>query len=432
MNTLTAYRTWTSTKIQPPYVVMIGIVAIFMIFAFILQSPREILEGLFRILISRSVTITDFMEVGGLGGGLMNAAIVGIVSIVICISAKIVPTGFTIAAFFLSIGFAFFGKNLLNMLPLIFGVWLHSKAAKQPFSGYYATALLAASISPITSEMIFLDLSFWYINIALGVFLGALSGFIFPIVSSHTQKIYDGFNLYNMGFVAGMMATFFVAIFVSIGIEIEPAYVVSGGNNLVLGSMLGAITLFLIACGLFFGNGEEIFSDSVNLVKQVGNAPSDFYKLYGGNIFFNMGILCILGTMTVIFIGAELNGPTLAGILTMAGFGAYGKHLKNCIPLIIGAFIATLINTWALYFTPNVLAILFSTALAPFAGKYGVIVGVIVGFLHVNVNHHIGGLYQGLNLYHNGFTAGLVALLMLPIMEGSVTLLNRAKDRLKK
>ena len=54
--------------------------------------------------------------------------------------------------------------------------------------------------------------------------------------------------------------------------------------------------------------------------------------------------------------------------------------------------------------------------LAPFAGRFGWKAGILAAFVHMSVVLNVGGLHGGLNLYNNGFSAGIVAMILLPIM----------------
>ena len=62
------------------------------------------------------------------------------------------------------------------------------------------------------------------------------------------------------------------------------------------------------------------------------------------------------------------------------------------------------------------LAALFGTALSPIAGKFGWQWGVVAGFIHSSVVLNVGYLHGGFNLYNNGFAAGLVSAVLLPII----------------
>ena len=65
-----------------------------------------------------------------------------------------------------------------------------------------------------------------------------------------------------------------------------------------------------------------------------------------------------------------------------------------------------------------VTAVLFVTALAPIAGRYGILIGILAGFLHIMVTPLALNFQEGgFNLYNNGFAAGFIAALIIPFME---------------
>ncbi|MCL2099542.1 MAG: DUF1576 domain-containing protein, partial [Oscillospiraceae bacterium] len=93
-----------------------------------------------------------------------------------------------------------------------------------------------------------------------------------------------------------------------------------------------------------------------------------------------------------------------------------GKHLKNILPILIGAIISAYANYWDFSSPANIMTILFATSLAPIAGQFGWLWGIAAGFLHVNVAMHVIDLNRGLNLYNNGFAAGIVAVFLIPVI----------------
>ena len=76
------------------------------------------------------------------------------------------------------------------------------------------------------------------------------------------------------------------------------------------------------------------------------------------------------------------------------------------------------------------LALLFSTTLAPVAGKFGVLVGLLAGYLHSSVALNVGLLYGGMNLYNNGFAGGIVAIFMVPVIQSVMDRRARARGEL--
>lgn len=66
------------------------------------------------------------------------------------------------------------------------------------------------------------------------------------------------------------------------------------------------------------------------------------------------------------------------------------------------------------------LAGLFGTTLAPIAGHFGIIFGVLAGFIHSALVLQTGGPVAGLNLYNNGFSGGLIAIVLYPTLTAIV------------
>jgi hypothetical protein len=123
-----------------------------------------------------------------------------------------------------------------------------------------------------------------------------------------------------------------------------------------------------------------------------------------------------LGLAYVLAVGADLNGPTMGGILAMTGFGAAGKHPANTAPVMLGVWLGTLWQPGAAAEPALVLAALFGTTLAPVAGRFGGFWAAVAGFLHLAAALAVGENASGLNLYNNGFAAGIVAAVLVPAL----------------
>lgn len=412
----------TETKIPKklrfytPYTMMLGMFLCFVIFAFIIDTPREIAAGLWRIITSRSVLITDYTALGGIGATLINSAVVGCTSILLVVVNGIKPNGAIIMALWMSTGFAFFGKNVFNMLPITFGVWLFARYQKEPFKNYALASLLCATLSPVVSEITFLGALRYPLGILWGVLLGMFVGFIFPSISSSTVVAHGGYCLYNMGFAGGLIATFVVSVMNSLGVGVEAVEIWSRDHNVVFAVFLYLISAALVAAGIALSEKDKLIHNLKKLISQPGRLVTDFYLLYKESVYINMGILCAMSTTIVLLFGGNLNGPTIGAIFTIIGFGSFGKHLRNVLPVMLGAILSTYFNTWDPRSPANTLAILFSSGLAPIAGQFGWLWGIVAGFAHVNLATHVVSINSGLNLYNNGFAAGLVAMLLVPLI----------------
>ena len=59
---------------------------------------------------------------------------------------------------------------------------------------------------------------------------------------------------------------------------------------------------------------------------------------------------------------------------------------------------------------------MFGTTLAPIAGRFGWHWGIVAGFLHSSAARSVGSVHGGLNLYNNGFAAGIVAAVLAAVI----------------
>ncbi len=399
-----------------PYKFTLAALGLFLLFAFLVDSPAEIGRGLLSIYSSRSVLISDYIAIGGLGAAFVNAALVGAACVLLLALVEIAPNGSTFMAIWLSMGFAFYGKNLFNMAPIVLGVFLYSRFQKEHFLNYSLNAILASTLAPVVSEVANLSGFGWSAMPFLGVLAGVGVGFVMPVISSVVTRIHGGYNLYNVGFAGGVVAIFLMAGARSLGVEREHPFYWSTGNKLPLAIFLYVLLLGWVAVGLLSGKRKSKWADLKKIWKHSGRLVSDYYLLYKESCYINMGICGLLGLTVVLLMQAELNGATLAGIFTMMGFGAFGKHWKNCLPVMLGAVLMAFVNPAPPNEAANIVPILFCTGLAPIAGQFGWRWGIVAGMTHMAVHNHINLITGGLNLYNNGFSAGFVALVLVPLI----------------
>jgi len=381
-----------------------------------MDSPSVILKGLHTIINEPDILITDYIAIGGIGATFVNSGMLTLISILILHRLKININGISVAAVFLMSSFALFGKNLFNVWLIIIGVFIYSKVQKEKFSKFIYIALFGTSMAPTITELMFFIDQPLLIRIALGIIIGLSIGFVLPPLSSFMLKVHQGYDLYNIGFTAGLIGTIYVSLFKSYGFVPKSNIIWSTGNNTVLMPFLFLVFSSMIISG-FYMNGKS-FRSLKKVYSYSGRLLCDFVTLEGfGITLVNMGLNGFMGMAYVLLIGAEFNGPTIGGILTIVGFGAFGKHLRNITPIFLGVFLGSLTKIWSISDPPIVLAALFGTALAPIAGEFGWQYGVLASFINSSVVLNVGVLHGGMNLYNTGFSAGIVATTMIPIIQ---------------
>lgn len=392
---------------------------LFIIFGLItggLWHPVDLIANLLKIITVPDYLLTDYIEIGGLSAAFINSGILMITFTWFLHLMKLPTTGLSFASILTVGGFALFGKNIFNVWPILIGVFLYSLYKREPFSRYVYVAYFGTAIAPLVTQIAFF-LPVKGVNEILVSYIVAIAiGFVLPDLAGYFLTTHKGYNLYNVGFTCGMIGMVAAALLRTYGYEIPTQKVWSIGNNIVLSIFL----FFVFALMMYYGwkMNRKSLSNYSKLMKHSGRLVSDFVIFEGFPItLFNMGLLGFSMTFYVLITGSQLNGPTVGGILTVTGFGAFGKHPRNVLPVLFGITIGGLTNKYSLSDPNNVLAALFGTTLSPIAGEFGPIWGIIAGFLHIAVVNNVGFLHGGLNLYNNGFATGLVAMFLIPLIK---------------
>lgn len=405
---------WTRKK---QFLLLMVMPLYFMVVGLALQPLGEILPGLAALIREPDFLITDYFVIGGVGAAFMNAGLLTMLLLWLLYKMGVEVDGHTITSSFLMFGFSLFGKNLLNIWTIFLGAWMYARFRRESFRSYIYVALYGTSLSPIITEMLQIQVIPAWARLAVSLLVGLIIGFVLPPLSAHTKKSHMGFSLYNVGFSGGIIATVIVSVMKSFGLKIRTRLIWQEGVHPFLLIMLCLFFLAMIGAALA-ADKREAWSAYVRILKTSGIGAADYLQKEGMfPTMFNMGVNGLFATLLLVFTGGDLNGPTIGGILTIAGFSATGKHLRNIVPVMAGVCIAGAAKLWDITDPSSILALLFSTTLAPVAGEFGVLAGILAGFLHSSVAIHVGIVYGGMNLYNNGFAGGLTAIFLVPLLQ---------------
>ena len=404
--------------------------AYFILVGFFLQPPGEILQGIITIIREPDFLITDYFIIGGVGAAFVNAGILTLVSIGIVYGLGMDFDGHTITSACLMFGFSLFGKNLLNIWAIMLGVFLYARYHRTSVSRYIYIGYYGTSLSPIITQV----MQMWElpltVRMGLCILTGTIIGFVLPPLCTHVHYSHKGYSLYNVGFAGGIIATVIVSMFKSFGITIESRLIWSEGNNGMFLALLSVLFGGMILYGVLSGKKEAVRGYR-NILKCYGLGGTDYYKTEGGSAtLINMGVNGLASMIILVALGGELNGPTIGSIFTVVGFSATGKHLRNILPVMAGVCLASVAKNWSITDPSAQLALLLSTTLAPIAGEFGILAGVLAGFLHSSVALNVGIVYGGMNLYNNGFAGGIVAIFLVPVIQSVMDRRARARGGL--
>lgn len=409
-----------STRYERMFPFLWGYAALLMAAGLLLEHPSGVLSGLIRIIMTEDALITDYVLVAGPGAALVNAAIVTAISILILQLSHVPCNGITFVIMGLMSGFSLFGKNFVNIWPILFGTWIYAKSRNESFGKYAGVGLMATALSPVVS---YLALEHGWGNLPIGIAVGAIIGFILPSLSAYTYKVQNGMNLYNVGFACGLVAFLIVPLISSFGDAPRVQYRWAKDNGLPFAILLFLLCMILLLSGLLFcrQSPKQAWRSYCRLLSTSGRAPSDYLLMFGpAPTLMNAGVNGMIGLIIIVLIGGDLNGPTTGAILTIMGFSAFGKHARNIIPVICGVLLGSLVMHWSLSDSAVQLACLFCTTLAPISGYFGWPYGVLAGFIHASVVLYTGSPVAGMNLYNNGFSGGLVSIVLYAIIIAAI------------
>lgn len=388
-----------------------------MLMAFLSNGIVPAITGFWHLQISPARLISDFTMIANPGAALLNVAMVGILGLVVLWLNRIQLSGPSVAAIFTMMGFAFFGKTILNCIPVIIGVSISALIVRKKPKEYVLIALFGTALGPIVSFIAF-ELGFPAgMALPLSFIIGVVVGIVLPPIAIAMLHLHQGYNLYNIGLTAGFIGLFAASIPNAGGVDISTLTSWNTEKNIWLFLLIPMIAFLALVISLISGPNNSI-KEFLKIQKMSGRLPSDFTELAGkGGALANAGLLTILYWFFMRIIGAPCNGPVVGGLFTILGFSLFGKNIVNNIPVALGILFGVILFGKSIVAPWVILAILFGTALSPIAGEFGFGAGFLAGFLHLVLVERTSAWHAGINLYNNGFSAGLVATLIVSVLE---------------
>ena len=393
-------------------------------------------SGFAQILMSPAQLTKDYFEVGSVSGAFLNVALVGFACTAMAFLPGAAVNGLTIAAYFLTTGFSFWGINFLNMWPFFLGVMLHALARRESFAKYVNLAMFSTALCPLASELLLRypesgePRGVTLTGVVLMLAVGMLIGFLTPAMAAHSPSVHKGYDLYSAALPGVLLGLFAVAVlYKSLGHAVPEIAATLGESHPAV--VWGFCAVFFGLCVLagWQLNGRS-FGGYADLLRDTGH-KADFAAKYGAGLaVMNVGVYGLMILAYYIFVNAiqgdalaGFNGVTIGIVFCMVCFGANGAHPGNVWPIMVGyvafSYAATL--GFGGVFPVNAQAIMvglcFASGLAPIAGNYGWWAGVLAGGMHYFLVTSIPAIHGGFSLYNGGFTSLLIAVILVPQLE---------------
>jgi len=398
----------------------------FAVAAVIAPDRSSVIEGLKAIYSAPCKVVTDYFQIGGISATFANAFVVGLFCCLLYMLPGAPFNGVSFLAFSLTMGFCFWGMNLFNVIPCALGVCLYCLVKREGLGKNVNFMLFATGIAPIVTEMFLrYPTANPAVSIVLGVCVGMFIGFFTPAGCAYAPKAHSGFSLYSAALPLGMMSFFLRAVLYTMrGVEIPAAAKPGESQPVVFYAFFGALFVICIVLGVW-KNGWS-FKGYGKLLKASGHKMDLATEFGAPAALINIGVFGLFIMLYYTLVGGSLNGVTCGLILCMVCTAVAGSHPGNVWPIMVGYVVMSFISE-ALFAGEtfgkaiNAQAILigmcYANGMSPITGKYGWFAGLVAGMIHHILVTCVPDLHGGWLLYNGGFTACLVAIFYIPVLE---------------
>lgn len=408
--------------------------ACFIVAALFMPDRAEMFSGLWAIMSQPVKISTNCFALGGYAATFLNMGLVGLIFLALFLVLKGTPNNVSTLAFLLTVGFSSWGITVLNVWPTILGVVVYCLVKKEKLSANVNAMMFSTGIAPLISDLLVRypnaeTVGFNLAGLIVTLIIGILIGFGVASGLSHAPQVHKGFDLYSAAVPVCFIAFFLNAmLYKTIGIALPAA---PGAETLAVASRL-TVNIF---CLLVFGA-------CVVVALLLGCKPKDYLALLksenhvanisgtlGKEVFLmNVGIYGLFILVYYNLIGASFNGVTFGIIFCMLCTCNSGSHPGNVWPIMLGYVVGSFVFGWlsslaggtygmAINAQAIVIGLCFANGLSPIVSKYGWFWGAVSALMHFVLVTSVPNMHGGFCLYNGGFTAAVICVILVPVLE---------------
>ena len=409
--------------------------ACFVIAAFLMPDRANAFSGLWQIASMPGKITTNYFHLGGYAATFLNMGLVGFICLGLFVVLKGNANNVSSLAFLLTVGFAAWGITILNVWFSFAGVVLYYIVKKEKLSGACNAMMFSTGIAPLLTDLLVRYPNAEVVGFNLGglivtVLVGLFIGFMLPAGLGHAPAVHKGLDIYSAAVPVCFLAFFLNAtLYKTIGIDLPGT-----ATDMTVASQ----TIVNIFCLIVFGL-------CVVVAMGMGCTPRRYLKLltakeHVGNVsgtlgkevyLMNVGIFGLFILAYYNLIGASFNSVTFGIIFCMLCTAGSGSHPGNVWPIMLGYVAASFGfaalsglagGTYAMAINAQAIAIglCFANGLSPITSKYGWFWGAVAAVMHFLLVTSVPNMHGGFCLYNGGFTAAVICVLLVPVLEKCV------------
>ena len=406
--------------------------ACFVIAAFLMPDRANAFTGLWQIMSQPGKITTNYFHLGGYAATFLNMGLVGFICLGLFVFLKGTANNVSSLAFLLTVGFSSWGITVLNVWFTFLGVVLYCIVKKEKLSANVNAMMFSTGIAPLITDLLVRYpnaevVGFNGAGLIVTVLVGLFIGFMLPAGLGHAPAVHKGFDLYSAAVPVCFLAFFLNAtLYKTIGIDLPGT-----ATDMTVADQ-GIVNLFCIA----------VFGACVVLALMLGCKPADYVKLLkseshvanvpgamGKEVYLmNIGVYGLFILAYYNLIGASFNSVTFGIIFCMLCTAGSGSHPGNVWPIMLGYVVGSYGFGWlsqlaggnyAMAINAQAIAIglCFANGLSSIVSKYGWFWGAVSAVMHFLLVTSVPNMHGGFCLYNGGFTAAVICVLLVPVLE---------------
>ena len=408
--------------------------AAFLIAAACMPDRAQMLTGLWQIISQPAKISTNDFAVGGYAATFLNMGLVGLCFLALFVVLKANANNVSTFGFILTVGFSSWGITVVNIWPTILGVVLYCLVKKEKLSANVNAMMFSTGIAPLISdllvrypnaEVVGFNLPGLVVTLLVGLFIG----FLLPAGLSHAPNVHKGFDLYSAAVPVCLFAFFLNAtLYKTLGIDLPAApaaETLQVASRTIVNSfcavVFGLCIIFALAMGCKVKDYWKLLSADDHVGSITGRMGTPVFLMNVG--VFGLFILAYYNA-----IGATFNGVTFGIIFCMLCTCNSGSHSGNVWPIMLGYVVGSTVFGWlsslaggSYAMSINAQAICvglcFANGLSPVSIKNGWFWGMVAAIMHFLLVTSVPNLHGGYCLYNGGFTAAVICVITIPVLE---------------
>ena len=247
---------------------------------FAMQGFSATLRGLWELQLRPGRLLIDFTAAAGEGAALVNAALAAAIGLALVPLSRVRLSGPTVAGVLTILGFGLFGKTPMNILPIIFGVFVSARLARRRFNEYLLMAMFGTALGPLVTMLAVETIASPALGLLIGIAGGVAAGMLLPPLALVMLRLHQGFSLYNIGLTAGFLGLLVAAVVSGARGALEMQELWNANPSPVLRLMIPVL------CGMCIAGGTALapraaWAGQLKIMKLSGRLPTDFMSMVG-------------------------------------------------------------------------------------------------------------------------------------------------------